>query len=151
MDVLTDSRAILSAMTIPEYFVDHKTPWCEWVGTGRWLAKARVFIGRKPYGVVAYSHVEIEDKYPGFVSALNALWELGCDNTSVTHVLKFCIIQANGSDVHRFLVRSNTIKKVEVALAIGLSGEELTRLLMDDIQVSAATDLPGNFGYIPGS
>lgn len=111
-------------MRTPDYFVDMGTPWCDWARTELELNNRRVIAGTVPFGSVAYSEDEVETEYPGFIKALEKLTELGCDRKFVTHILKFCIFQAQRANLATFLEQEPLLPKVEAALAIGLSGEE---------------------------
>lgn len=135
-------------METPEYFVDRLTHWHDWARTEIDLHENGIHVGTLPFGSIFYTEAEVEANYPGFFPALKSLSSIGCDRSFVTHILKFCILRAGDMDLAAFLVKSETLSKVESALAIGLSGEELTKLMMGDSQVSVVTDLPDDFLYV---
>lgn len=134
-------------MKAPDYFVDMGTPWCDWARTELELNNNRVIAGTAPFGSVAYREYEVEGQYPGFIKALERLSEFGCDRKFVTHVLKFCILHAEGMNLVKFLDEYQLQAKVETALAIGLSGEELTQMLTNGTQSSLTALPPEDFNY----
>lgn len=97
-------------------------------------------------GWAMFSKRSVEEKYPGFLKSYELLTSLGCDEYLATTIFKSCIVLAEGTPLDKFLIQSSTLKKVEVALAIGLSGEDLSKLLVADGHLLSATNLPDDLG-----
>lgn len=133
-------------METPEYFIDRNMSWRSWLCTKPNLAKTGLNAGLPPSGSVFYTNHKVDSKYPGFVRAHDVLTNIGCDGVFITDVLKFCILHADGVDLADFLVKSETLNKVETALAIGLSGEELTKLLTSTSLAVSSPELPDGLG-----
>lgn len=135
-------------MQTPEYFIDNATPWCGWVHTEIDVYERGIIAGTVPSGYILYTVAEVELNYPGIIKTCKSLASIGCDRKFVTHMLKFCIIQADGHDLNTFLERAQLLNKVEAALAIGLSGKELTEALLNVNSVLVSMDLPEDFGLV---
>lgn len=133
-------------MESPVNFIDKDTPWRPWDCTELGLPKKSIITRCEPFESASYTRATVEAEYPGFVRALENLFAIGCDKYLSTNVLKFCILQAKGLDVHAFLIESKTLSKVEAGLTIGLSKEELTALLSNGGSDAEVLPLPDDLG-----
>lgn len=115
--------------------------WELWSTTYLHLHSAEVKFGC-PLVNSVQSVTDVGKKYPGFTSALSTLSALGCSATLSTCVMKYCILNAGRESLTSFMQRTNVLATVESALAIGLSGEELTDAWLSSSHGSTKLDIP---------
>lgn len=91
---------------------------------------------------------EVDTVYPGFSVAFAMLESKGCNGSLITSVLKYCILAANGEQLDSYLQSSNTLKAVDIALSIGLSGTELIAFLSDSPSKPSLPGLPDELCFV---
>lgn len=87
-----------------------------------------LIVGNIAYNVVVLKE-EIESDYPGFITSFTALSTLGCSEDFITKLLKFCIVNAQGRNMFDVLHEFELLQKVESAIALELSADELLALV----------------------
>lgn len=136
-------------MNEPTYFIDRNTSWRDWVDTDITEFTSRVIAGTADGRSTMYEISTANSFYPGFTRAHQILKSRGCNINLVTDILKFSIQNADGLDLDKFLIESDTQSKVATALAIGLSRDELLKLLENPVPVTAETQLPDDLNCGP--
>lgn len=116
-------------MKSPEYFFLAETRWNNWATTKVNDFAHIIVVGTHVGPSFFCARTQVDAKYPGFFDACLTLSGLGCDETCVTEVLKFCILRADGLDLNKFLIEAQLLSKIEIGIAIGSSTQDLVMSL----------------------
>lgn len=150
-------------MNTPKYVASSSLHWSYWIFTRPHAASdvpvfdcgfiSRVRADENLYACGAPGHTFMLEKqafekhYPGFIPSFEMLNGLECDANFTTSVLKFCILHANGEALDAYLAQSVTLKAVQTALSIGLSGDEFVAALGVPSIAGPSTELPQDMAF----
>lgn len=128
-------------MSHPEHFFRNSIPWDSWVTTERAPRSYEMEIGCDGY-VSRPNKKKLDEKHPGFTFAYETLSYLGCDSYFVTDLLKFCLVHAKGMPLDTFLLDSNILPMIRVAVDLAMPIDELAPLLIDAVHIEQKAELP---------
>lgn len=138
---------ILGHMRSPEYFFMSDTRWNNWVTIEISDYTDVIIAGTQVGAHGIYPRTHVDAKYPGFFDACAALSKCGCDKTLTTDVLKLCILQSEGLALDKFLIHSQLLNKIEIAVAIGLENEDVLASLKTNL-ASSPIEPPDDIGDV---
>lgn len=143
LKALKDFIPRLSAKKQDEIFGE-TIEWDGWSVT-KFTANRNVFRVGNEFGVSVCSRGSVEREFPGFCKVFEQLSALGCDEHLVTIVLKHLIEQKNGRTLERRLENSDVLTKINVALALGITGDEFATYIKGSNDLKTITQvLPPN-------
>lgn len=133
----------MNTMKTPQYFFHSSIRWDAWIVTVPGSTKYELIVGSDNYRV-EHARGLLDAAHPGFAAVYDMLTKLGADQYLATSLLKFCILNSSDERLDKFISRAEIMGPIVNGIDLGLSGDELTSVLLTSALPKIDVELPSD-------